>query len=566
MPITRLPLSQPIETRDGTLTKDSKSVNGYFESRHNKREFIKRPGLSEIVLDPYLPTSSGQMLHIYNSYLYAAVGGSLYKINPSTYATSSVGTMSGTVQNCYATETLSNSYMFLQNGTYGYTLSSGGTFAKITNDKVVSTTILTGGSGYTTPIVTFSAPPSGTTATGTVQMTSGVVTGITITNGGTGYVTPPSVTISDSGGGTGSGATATCLLNAFPSGPLVPGAVFLDSTIYVATKAGRIYGCQLNDPTSWDALNYISAESEPDNLVGIAKHLNYILGFGEWSIDFFYDAANPTGSPLSVAQSYKSEIGCASGDSIVQFEQTVAWVGRSKTVGPSVYLMEGVSPIKVSTPYIERILGNSTLAEVKAYAFKFNGHMFYVLTLHDLNMTLVFDVNEKTWYQWSLWCLGSEDLGQDPTVYSENYFRPSYYTGYNGVYYLLDDDNGKLYTLSDTQYSDSGAPIFCRCVTDIVDSGTTKRKFYQRVEIIGDKVSATLKIRHTDDDYQTWSNYRTVDLSKTRSQIYQSGSSRRRAWEFLVTDPVPLRLDAAEIDFEIGELEQDQAAPTEYRK
>ena len=565
MPITRIPLSQPIETRDGTLTKDSKCVNGYFETRNQKREFIKRPGLSEIVLSPYITPGDGQMLHIYNSNLYAAVNNVLYKINPSTYATSSVGTMTGTVQNCYATETLTNSYMFIQNGTYGYTLNTSGTFSKITNDRVASTTILTGGSGYTTPVVTFSAPPSGTTATGTVQSSGGVVTGITITNPGTGYVTAPSVTIADSGGGTGTGATANCLLNAFPTGPLAPGAVFLDSTIYVATKAGRVYGSNLNDPTTWGALNYVSAESEPDNLVGIGKHLNYILGFGEWSIDFFYDAGNAVGSPLSVAQSYKSEIGCANGDSIVQFEQTIAWIGRSKTVGTAVYIMDGVSPVKVSNPYIERILGNSTLADVKAYAFKFNGHMFYVMTLHDLNMTMVYDINEKQWYQWSLWCLGSTDLGQDPTVYSENYFRPSYYTGYNGVYYMLDDDNAKLYTLSDTQYSDSGAPIFCRSVTDILDSGTTKRKFYQRVEIVGDKVSATMKIRHTDDDYQTWSNYRTVDLSKPRAQLYQSGAARRRAWEFLITDPVPVRLDAAEVDFEIGEMEQDQAPPTQYR-
>ena len=155
MPITRIPLSQPIETRDGTLTKDSKCVNGYFETRNQKREFIKRPGLSEIVLSPYITPGDGQMLHIYNSNLYAAVDNVLYKINPSTYATSSAGTMTGTVQNCYATETLTNSYMFIQNGTYGYTLNTSGTFSKITNDRVASTTILTGGSGYTTPVVTF---------------------------------------------------------------------------------------------------------------------------------------------------------------------------------------------------------------------------------------------------------------------------------------------------------------------------------------------------------------------------------------------------------------------------
>jgi hypothetical protein len=558
MPVTRIPLSQPIETRDGTLTKDSKCVNGYFETRDQKREFVKRPGLANVTLSPSITAGDGQLLYSYNGSLYAVVNNILYQINPTTFAVTVVGSFSGTVQNCYATHTLSDQYLFIQNGTHGYTLNSSGGYAQVTNDRIASVTILTGGSGYTAPTVTFSAPPSGVTATGTVQFTGGVVTGITITNVGSGYVTAPTVTITDSAG---VNATASCLLNGFPDGPLAPGVVFLDSTVYVATKAGRIYSSALTDPTTWGALDYVTAESEPDKIVGIGKHLNYVLAFGEWSIDFFYDNGNFPGSPLSAAQSYKSEIGCANGDSIVQFEQSIAWIGQSKAIGTAVYMMDGVTPAKVSTPYIERILGNSNFSDVKAFAFKFNGHMFYVLTLHDLNLTLVYDLHEKTWTQWTMWA--ADDI---TGIYSEQYFRPSYYAGINNQYYLLDDDTGQLYTLADTNYTDAGAPIYYRAVTDIIDSGTTKRKFYNRVEIVGDKIPATMKIRHTGDDYRTWSSYRSVDLNKGRPQIYQTGADRRRAWEFLCTDPQPLRLDSAEVDFTIGELEQDGIPPTQYRK
>lgn len=52
------------------------------------------------------------------------------------------------------------------------------------------------GYGYlATPTVEFSAPPSGTTATGTVTLVRGVVTGITITEAGSGYTTAPTITI-----------------------------------------------------------------------------------------------------------------------------------------------------------------------------------------------------------------------------------------------------------------------------------------------------------------------------------------------------------------------------------
>ena len=196
--------------------------------------------------------------------------------------------------------------------------------------------------------------------------------------------------------------------------------------------------------------------------------------------------------------------------------------------------------------------------------FALNGHTFYVLTLADLNVTIVFDVNEKVWTQWTMWAVGDADSGV-PGIYGEQYFRPSFFTQISDTYYLLDDDNGTLYTMSDHVYNDSGAPIYYRTVTDIIDGGTTKRKFFGRLEIVGDKVPAVMNIRHTNDDYKNWSPYRSVNLDKQRPQVYQSGAARRRAWEFLCTDNQPLRLLAAEVDFDIGELEASEPSQLQYR-
>ena len=567
MPTERTPLTQPIETRDGTLTKDSKSVNGYFESRDNKREFIKRPGLATVTLDNPLPSSDGQGIYYYNGYIYSVVNNTVYKTNPSTNATTTVGTITGTVKQCYFTPSFLGTYLFFHNQTNGYLINgSTGAFSQITNDKVAVVTILTGGTGYTdaTASVTFSAPPSGgTTATGTVQTTGGVVTNITITDPGSGYVTAPTVTITDSGSGVN--ATASSLLSYFPTTGLVAGVAFLDAYVFVGTPAGRVYSCNVGDPTIWNPLDYITAEAESDQSVAICKHLNYVMNFGQWSLEFFYDNANPIDSPLAAATSYKVEVGCANGDSVVPFEQTLAWIGTSLSNGKGIFLLDGTAPTRISTAYIDRILGNSDMSKVTAYSFKMNGHMFYVCSLHDLNITLVYDFNEKMWNQWTMYAVGTATSGVTG-IYAEQYFRPSYFTKVNNDYYLLDDDNGTMYTMSDLYYTDAGAPIYYRAVSDIVDNGTTKRKFYQRLEIVGDKVGAIMKVRHTGNDYKTWSNYRSVDLSKPRAQIYLGGADRRRAWEFLCTDAVPLRLDSAEIDFKIGEIENEAMQPTQYRK
>lgn len=77
----------------------------------------------------------------------------------------------------------------------------------LTAGYVSSVTITSGGSGYgSAPTVTFSAPTSGTTATGTASITGGVITTITITNAGSGYTTAPTITF-----GSGS-ATATATI------------------------------------------------------------------------------------------------------------------------------------------------------------------------------------------------------------------------------------------------------------------------------------------------------------------------------------------------------------------
>jgi hypothetical protein len=67
------------------------------------------------------------------------------------------------------------------------------------------------------------------------------------------------------------------------------------------------------------------------------------------------------------------------------------------------------------------------------------------------------------------------------------------------------------------------------------------------VEVIGDKVAGTAHVRYTNDDYQTWSKYRPVDLSDQRSQLYRLGRGRRRAYDIINYDNLPIRLEALEI-------------------
>ena len=492
MATERIPLCQPIESRDGTLGKDSYTSNGYFETQGGKKEFVKRPGLATVkqvvsVTPPAYLDSQG--LFEFNGKLYAVINNVLYSIDPNAgYYVTNLGNLSSTTNRSYAAKTFLDANLFIQNTVNGYLINQAGSFVSMTG---------------------------------------------------------------------------------LPSGPYVPGVVFLDNYIFIATaNNNRIYNCAVGDPTTWNSLSYLSFYQNTDDLMGICRHLNYLVAFGFNSIQFYYDNANtPPASPLATAPSYTIEIGCANGDSIASSTNTVFWVGNNKTYGKSVYLMDGVSPVRISNHSIDKILERDGIDVVSAYCYAISGHMLYILTLHTSNLTLVYDIVEKQWYNWTQYAMQSNDL-PNPGTYQEGYFRPTFYAEADNTPYLLDDDTATIYSLDVNTYQDAGQSIYYRSVSNILDSGTTKRKFYNRLEIVGDKITnGTMTISHSGNDYQSYSTGRTVDLSISRPQINVLGANRRRSWQFVSTSNVPLRLDCAEVDFRVGEMDQEQSVGggTQYR-
>ena len=720
MTVERIPLAETIESRDGSLTKDSKTINCFFETRDGVKQVVKRPGLIAQAISPSLPSGLARGLFASSSALWAGIGSNLYKID-SNFASTNYGSVDpGTpyllsfTQCAPVVGNYTPSYSVA--GTYSFTVPTGVTSMTFTvvgagaggggssgghdaaggspstntaaggggggaGDSVTSTVAVTAGhvlsivigAGGTGGAGGYTSGSNGTnggtttvtnTTTSTVLFTctggiaglgaycqfsdtthglggagsgtggsggrgeiidvnkfglgggSGVpnqlatkgggtnggsitnfVDGLNACGGGGGASTIGQGGIGGSGagvagtsgsGGSGAGAqsnanagntggkggdgvvqltysssvidgpiflhnentawtiatgggSTTVVTSSFPSGPFAFGTCYLDGYVFVMTQLGRIYNSNLEDPTTWGALNYITAAFDPDGGVAIAKHLNYIVAFGANTTQFFYDAAaqvGGVGSPLLPNQSANSNIGCANGHTIAPFDNTIVWVGQSKTQGRSVYLLDGLSPVKISTRYIDRIIDNDLMTDVRATAFKANGHTFYILTLKNSGVTLVYDLEEKVWYQWNSLASG--------------YFDVVFFASYNNIPYMIDDDNGTLYNVSDNIFTDNGNAYICSGVTAITDSGSTKRKFYRRLEVIGDKTNGLLTVSHSGNDYGSFSTGRLIDLSVPRPQLSILGSDRRRAWAWSFSANSPLRLDSFEVTYDIG--------------
>ena len=112
-----------------------------------------------------------------------------------------------------------------------------------------------------------------------------------------------------------------------PPSPHLASPVFLDGYIFLAVDSD-IYNCNLDDPYTWDAASFISSESFPDPIRALARQNNQIVAFNALSIEFFYDAANASGSPLNKNDSAVIQVGCFAPNCIFQGERYCFFVGQ----------------------------------------------------------------------------------------------------------------------------------------------------------------------------------------------------------------------------------------------
>ena len=322
----------------------------------------------------------------------------------------------------------------------------------------------------------------------------------------------------------------------------VPGQVYLDATMYVMTAKAAIQGSNINDTTVWQATNSLIAQIEPDGGVALAKQLVYVIAFKQWSVEAFYDAGNATGSPLGTVQGAKISVGCRSAYTIQDIEGSLLWVSQARGGSVAVYMMEGLKAQPISTPPIERLLEEADYTVVYSWSARVAGHKLYGVTLVNNNITLVYDISVGRWYQWA--DSNGNYLPWVSSTFSSNQRSLIQHT-----------TNGKVYSLENMVFNDDGSVFAVDLYTPNFDGGTRKKKYMHSMDFIADQTAgSTMTVRKSDDDYQTWSNPRTVDLSKSRPRLTGMGTFRRRAHHFHHLANTAFRIKAVELQLDVGTL------------
>lgn len=309
---------------------------------------------------------------------------------------------------------------------------------------------------------------------------------------------------------------------------------------FIMDSTGRIYNSDLNSISAWTANSFATANLSAGSGVGCFNYRNHIIAFKSRSYEVWFNNGNATGSPLSRREEACREIGLINANAITSLGDTFGFVGVTKGA-LAVYLMDGFTPNRVSTPEIEAQLTLIGASDIYVSSCKLMGRTFIVIT--GTALTYVYCVEEQLWHEWNsttpLW-----------------HRMDGFVSGSSFINYAVSvqSTSGKVFVMNPANFvfQDNGSAYTAAFQTSLIDNNNNKRKTMHELRVIGDNAesSSTLSISFSDDDYQTFSAVRTVDLSENDPKLTRCGSFRRRSIKGSHSANLAMRLEAFDAEIE----------------
>ena len=317
--------------------------------------------------------------------------------------------------------------------------------------------------------------------------------------------------------------------------------------------SGRFYISGINDGEVWDALDFATAESDPDGLVRGVSALGYLWLFGKVTTEIWSNVG-ASDFPFRRMSGAVLEKGAAGAHTIVEVDNSLIWLGRDKGGTGIVYQASGFTPVRISTSPIEkrlRAVADDGLS--KAYAYQEDGRWFYVLNDDALETSWAFDLEVKAWHERAY--LGTAGDFQ-PQLLRDVAFAFGKHIG-------VDRRNGTLYDVSNAYYDNAGEPLCRDRITTHVAGELGQRATIHRLMVTvetgvglqGSGVGSDPKLllRVSKDMGRTWGAWREGEVGRAGEYrktvaFRQLGNASTFTFEFRMTDPVPFTLIDAQIE------------------
>jgi hypothetical protein len=321
--------------------------------------------------------------------------------------------------------------------------------------------------------------------------------------------------------------------------------------VFNQTGSGKFFVSDLNS-LFVPALNFAAAEGNSDSVVGLIGNRRDLWLLGERSIELFVNTGNAD-FPFERAGGGFIEKGCLAPYSIAKGDGAIFWLGRDDNGQGVVYIGQSLTPQRISTHAVEYAISTYENPEnATAFTYQMGGHLFYVINFTE--GTWVFDASTQLWHERAFTNSGVLER-----------HRADCHAFLNGIHFLGDYSNNKVYQYSENYYLDDETQItrlrtfphfgnlkYLYCNSFQLDMETG-------VGLDGSVQGSDPQVMFdwSDDGGHTWSSELWAAIGgkigaigdyKKRVIWRRLGKFRDRVLRIKITDPIPVTLIDADID------------------
>lgn len=173
---------------------------------------------------------------------------------------------------------------------------------------------------------------------------------------------------------------------------------FIDSYFLVTTNSKKFIRSDANNGLAWNALNFGTAEADPDAIKALEIDNNKAFLFGAETIEPF---DNVGGSGFGFQRSgllYNK--GVTSGDSVIKTTAGISFLGQGKDESPAMWSLTAGQLVKISHPGIDNEINGYSLADLEACFAQYYAEAgeFFVSFTFPLK-TFVYGFASELWHE-----------------------------------------------------------------------------------------------------------------------------------------------------------------------
>lgn len=318
-------------------------------------------------------------------------------------------------------------------------------------------------------------------------------------------------------------------------------------------KSGHVYWSAINDPSSWEQLDFISASVTNDPVVSVNTVGNnlWILGTETFEV---WQTTSGSSAPIRKVNGAAEGVGAVSADSVATIGGNIFFLGSGELGRCRIYHGRGIGANYISTDAIEEEIGRYKDLE-KAFGFCYSdeGRTYYVITFPYDDVTWVYNLESKGWHKRS-------------TNDGDNRFhmwRNCDYANLWNISFVAMYDTANMMVMDSSFYDDDGKAIIRkRTSPHIVSQGHDIRHASFEIDVecgvglnVGQGSDPQIMLRAYDNGGRTpreerWRTIGKMGAYRTRVKWMRLGHGVDRVYEIKMSDPVKWTIYGARTEVE----------------